>query len=373
MKKKPKIPNPVKILMALLSKDCVSKAILTQNDYLRAENKLLCSQIKRAKLTDTQRMTLAKLGIKIRKFSKELFESSINIVKPDTLLKWHRELVAQKFDGSANRKPYQLKRITREIEAEIVRIALEDEAAGYDKIVGYLQDLGVCFSKTTIAKILRKHGIDPAPTRKKENTWSKFIKAHLDMIWGCDFFTQEVWTKGGLVTYYILVFIHFGSRKLEIVNIHAGNPTQEWTVWQLKNFFYDMDTNPEKLHMKYLIHDKGSQFSDFFKDTVKSQPNEDNIRLKPICSLYPQMNSHTERVIQSIQNECTNRLLFFGERSLRYALKQYQKHYNIERHHQGLANRVPFPDSDLPKPDTGQVQCKTRLGGLLRQYYRETA
>jgi len=88
MKKKPKIPNPVKILMALLSKDCVSKAILAQNDYLRAENKLLRSQIKRAKLTDTQRMTLAKLGIKISKYSKELFESSINIVKPDTLLKW---------------------------------------------------------------------------------------------------------------------------------------------------------------------------------------------------------------------------------------------------------------------------------------------
>jgi len=85
------------------------------------------------------------------------------------------------------------------------------------------------------------------------------------------------------------------------------------------------------------------------------------------------MNGFTERVIQSIQNECTDRMIFIGERMLRYALRQYQEHYNTERHHQGIGNVIPFPDNELEVAKVGERKCKTRLGGMLRKYYRESA
>ena len=208
------VPNPAKTIIEFIAKDKIEPALLAQVDYLREENKLLLEQLGKAKLTNAQRAHVAELGVKLKKCSKSLFESTINIVKPETLLKWHRKFVAQKFDGSKNREYPKQKRITKEIEAEIIRIAREDETAGYDRIVGYLHDLRINFSNTSIANVLKKHGIQPGPKRKEDLNWEKFIKAHKEMMWGCDFFTKEVWTAHGLITYYVLVFIHLGSRRL---------------------------------------------------------------------------------------------------------------------------------------------------------------
>lgn len=356
-------PNPAKTILEFIAKDKIEPALLAQVDYLKAENTLLIEQLGKSSLTNSQRAHLAELGIKLKHFSKDLFESSISIVKPETLLKWHRKFVAQKFDGSKNRNYPKQKRITKEIEYQIVKIARDDVSAGYDKIVGYLSDLGINFSKTSIANILKKHGINPSPKRKEELTWKNFIKAHKELIWGCDFFTKETWTINGLVTYYILIFIHLGSRRLVISGI-TTNPTAEWTIQQARQF-YDIDAEPEILNMKYLIRDKGSQFTEDF-DKVFGE----KIKIKETS--YPQMNSYSERVIQSIQNECTERMIFVGEKTLKYALKEYQEFYNQERHHQGIDNNIPLQQHPKTIP-RGKVKCKTRLGGLLRQYYREAA
>ena len=360
--------NPFKAILEFIAKDQIEPAILAQNDYLLAENRILLGIINSGeKLCNEDRKTLAELGFKLKEINKQLFEQSVQIVKPETVLQWHRKLVAKKFDGSKNRKPStaKQKRITKEIEAEIVRIAKEDERAGYGKIVGYLEDLGINFSKTTIAKILKKYGVKPAPERKNDLTWSKFIESHKEVLWGCDFFTQEVWTLQGLMTYYVLVFIHLGSRRLEIINM-TQNPTGAWATQQARNFVYDKDQVFEKEKMRYLIRDRGSQYIEDFDNVFKGEG------VKIIKSKYPQMNAYTERVIQSIQNECTDRMIFLGERSLRYALKQYQAFHNTERHHQGIGNKVPFP-VEFKKPSEGEIECKTRLGGLLRQYRRKVA
>ena len=362
--------NPFTAILELISKRQLEPALLAQVDYLRAENKILREQLTSLKINDTQRRKLAELGMQLKNISKELLESTVNIVQPDTILRWHRKLVAKKFDGSANRETPKVKRITKEIEAEIIKIALEDLNAGYDKIVGYLQDLGVSFSNTTIANILRKNGINPAPERKYDKTWTTFIKEHSSVMWGCDFFTHEVWSKSGLVTYYVLVMIHLSSRKLKIVNV-TQNPTQEWTVQQMRNFFYDSDTDPEVGNMKYLLHDKGTQFQGKFKDFFKNLKNENDEDIKLVQTTCAQQNGFCERVIQSIQNECTDRLIFFGEHMLRYALKEYVKHYNSERHHQGIDNIIPFPEPDRKIISEGEMRCKTRLGGLLKSYYRK--
>jgi putative transposase len=366
------IPNPCKTILQFIAKDLVEPALLAQNDYLRAENEILLSQVEKLTLNNGQRYRLAELGQRLKELNKSLFEASINIVKPDTLLRWHRKLVAQKFDGSSNRTAPSVKRITKEIEAEIVRIAREDLTAGYSKIVGYLQDLGISFSETAIANILRKHGIDPAPKRKHEQNWKEFIQSHLDLMWGCDFFTHEVWTLQGLATYYVLVFIHLGSRRLEVVNM-TQHPTAEWTAQQARNFLYDSDAIAEKGKMRFLLHDKGTQFNEAFHAVFEGTRNEHGEKIETVTVSCPQMNGYTERVIQSIQNECTDRLIFIGERMLRYALKQYQEHYNTERHHQGIGNIIPFPTAEPEVVQVGERKCKTRLGGILRKYYRASA
>jgi putative transposase len=213
--------------------------------------------------------------------------------------------------------------------------------------------------------------LNPAPKRKYDTSWKKFIEVHMALMWGCDFFTHEVWTtKGKLITYYVLVFIHLGTRRLEIVNA-TTHPTMEWTIQQARNFFYDMEDCPEKANMKYLLHDKGSQFRQAFQDYINTRANEEGEKMQSKVVCCPQMNGCCERVIQSIQNDCLNRLIIFGERMLKYTLKQYQEHYNQERHHQGIGNVIPFPIDGSPRTDRGEMKCKTRLGGLLRSYYRE--
>ena len=170
------------------------------------ENRLLRSQITgRVQLTDSERKTLAAIG---QKLGKKALEDVATIVKPDTILGWHRKLVAQKFDGSTQRKAPGRPMIAPELEALIVRMAQENRSWGYDRIVGALANLGLTVSAQTVGNVLKRHGIAPAPERKTTTTWKEFIRTHMDVLVATDFFTAEVWTLGGLVTYYILFFIH---------------------------------------------------------------------------------------------------------------------------------------------------------------------
>jgi putative transposase len=363
------LSNPFTAILEFIAKDQVEPSLLAQIDYLRAENRILSEMVNGGKITKKNRIELATLGQRLKAINRKLLDSNVQLVKPETLLRWHRELVAQKFDGSGYRKNKGATRVSREVEQEILDIAKEDPTAGYRKIVGYLKGLGKELSHTTIRNILKKHGFPPAPKRRFDLTWKEFIDAHLNIMWGCDFFTHEVWSKAGPITYYILVFIHLGTRRLEIVNM-TTHPTQEWTAQQARNFLYDMDECSEKANMRYLLHDGGPQFRELFKNVfTKNEFGEEIITRKVSCA---QMNGHCERVIQSIQNECTDRLIFWGDHMLRYALKEYQIHYNEERYHQGLGNVIPFPtQSDTPL--VGERKCKTRLGGILRHYYRDAA
>jgi hypothetical protein len=179
----------------------VDQALLPRNEYLVTENRILRNQITgRVRLTNSERKTLAEIG---QKLGKQALEAIATIVKPDTILGWHRTLVAQKFDGSAQRKAPGRPKVAPELGSLIVRMAQENRSWGYDRIVGALANLGLTVSAQTVGNVLKRHGIAPAPERKT-TTWKEFIRTHLEVLVATDFFTAKVWTLGGLVTYYVL-------------------------------------------------------------------------------------------------------------------------------------------------------------------------
>lgn len=179
----------------------VDEELRLRNEYLAAENRILRAKTSgRVPLDDSDRTLLARLG---KRLGLKALGELTAIVKPETILGWHRKLVAKKFDGSANRKPGR-PRVSQEIESLVVRLAQENKAWGYDRIVGALANLGHEVSDQTVGNILKRNGIPPAPERKKGTTWAEFVRSHLDVLAAADFFTVEVWTLKGIVTHYVL-------------------------------------------------------------------------------------------------------------------------------------------------------------------------
>ncbi len=220
-----------KTMLAYIS-GSVDDELLLRNEYLATENRILRAQIKgRLRLTDGERRTLAAIG---RKLGRKVLAEVANIVKPETIMAWHRRLVAKKFDGSKNRNYPGRPRIDNDVEELVVRLAKENRAWGYDRIAGALGNLGHKVSDQTIGNILKRHGIPPAPERKKTTTWKEFIRSHMDVLAATDFFTTEVWTKSGLVTYYVLFFMQVATRRVHIAGV-TPYPNERWMTQVARN------------------------------------------------------------------------------------------------------------------------------------------
>jgi len=280
-------------------------------------------------------------------------------------LGWFRKLVAKKFDGSKYRKNVGRPRIDHELEALIIQFVEENPSWGYDRIVGALSNIGYKVSDQTIGNVLKRNGIPPVPSRTQEANWSKFINAHQDVIAACDFFTAEVITPFGLITYYVLFFIHIGSRKVHIAGI-TPHPNEAWMKQIARNI--TMADWGFLSSCKYLIHDRDTKFCKSFQSIIASMGIKP-IRLPPQS---PKMNSFAERFVRSVKGECLKRLIFFGEESLRKALSEYIIHYHEERNHQGKGNLLLFPNPKLVF-NQGKIKCRKRLNGILKYYYRSVA
>src|SRR5499427_7846491 len=192
----------------------VNQELLLQNEYLAAENCVLKARLQPGlRLSDGERATLAAIG---KRLGRKGLQQVARIAKPDTILAWYRTLVAEKFDGCKQRRSPGRPRVQPEVEALVVRYARENSGWGYDRIVGALANLGHQVSDQTVGNILRRHGIGPVPERSKTTTWKDFIRRHMAVLAGTDFFTVEVLTWRGLVTYYVLFFIHLESRRVSL-------------------------------------------------------------------------------------------------------------------------------------------------------------
>jgi putative transposase len=177
----------------------VDQELLARNEYLAAENRIMKAQLKeRLKLSDAERCALGEIG---HRLGRKVLAEVARVARPDTILGWHRKLVARKFDGSKARRGPGGPRIMREVEQLIIRMASENRDWGYDKIAGALANLGHEISDQTVRNVLQRHGLPPAPKRERTTTWAAFIRTHLALLAGTDFFTAEVLTLRGLATY----------------------------------------------------------------------------------------------------------------------------------------------------------------------------
>jgi hypothetical protein len=195
----------------------VDQKLLLRNEYLAAENRILRAQIKgRLLLSDTEKATLTEIA---QQFGRKALEELAAVAKPDTLLAWCRKLIASKFDGAKFHRRVGRPRIDKETECLVLQMAKENLSWGYDRIVGALANLGFLLSDQTVGNILRRHGLFPGPKRKAAIYWKEFIRSHMGVLVGTDFFTVEVLTLKGLVTYYVLFFIHLESRRVGLAGM----------------------------------------------------------------------------------------------------------------------------------------------------------
>jgi putative transposase len=340
----------------------VNQQLLLRNEYLLAENRILRAHLPtRVLLTDPERSTLAVLG---KRLGRRGLEPVTTVAKPETILAWFRKLVAQKFDGSQRRLYPGRPPIGRKITELIVRMARENRGWGYDRIAGAVAILGHRVSDQTVGNILRRFGIAPAPKRRRQMSWTDFIRSHMAVLAGIDFFTVEVLTWRGLATYYVLFFLHLETRRVTLAGI-TQHPTEEWMVQMARRAVDDIDG--PLLPIRFVLHDRDSKFCASFQDTLRSA----GIQPLSLPARSPNLNAFAERWVRSIKSECLSKLILFGEASLRRAVTQFIEHYHFERPHQGKGNQLLLPSPvSPPLPRAGRIKCQERLGGLLKFYQR---
>ena len=345
----------------LLLASATDKELAKVVQFLKAENEQLRSRIPgRITLTTAERARLVKLGKTIGAGIKDV----ITIVSPRTFSRW---LAAEGTDKKPKRKKPAAKpgrpKTPDDVRALVVRLAKENEW-GYTRIEGELKKLGVrkMISRTSIVNILKENGFDPGPKRGT-GTWEDFIRIHAKTLWACDFFSKKVWTTKGLVEYFVLFFIQVGSRRVHIAGM-TPNPNARWVGQQARNVamhFAELTDKPT-----YILRDYDAKFGKEFDAVFKAE----DIVVKKVGPVAPNMNAIAERWVQTLRQECLDHFIAFGEDHLRHILREYETHYNEERPHQALGNE-PLKKGEAQT--AGEIVCSERLGGLLKHYHRKAA
>ncbi len=290
---------------------------------------------------------------------KDHLDEVVSIVRPETLLAWHGRMKKQKWTF-AHKRPGRPRK-SDQTEKLVIRLA-EDNGWGYRRIAGEMKKLGHKLCAGTVRNILIKNGLPPAP-RRKGMSWRRFIKSHLDVAWASDFFTEGVWTLGGLVTFYTLFLIHLKTRRVPIAGCTA-NLDSAWVKQQARNFSLALDHINEKC--RYVIHDKDATFAGF-DFIVKAQ----GIKIVKTPPMAPMRNAFAERFVREAR-KTLNPIIPLGPWHFRHALKCIQLHHNRQRPHQGIGNQIPL-GFDYPRTPANviEVGCKSSLGGLLTHYFKK--
>ena len=245
--------------------------------------------------------------------------------------------------------------VLAEIRQLVVRMAEDNPTWGYTRIQGGLNNLGHQVGRSTIARILKAHGLLPAPQRP--TSWQTFLRAHWGAIAGADFFTTEVWTWRGLVTFYTVFVIDLATRRVRVLGT-TPHPDEAF-MQQVVRTLTMADANRCRL----LICDRDAKWS----TAVRERLEEAGIRVVQTPSAAPNANAYAERFVRSINEECIDRILPIGEGYFRRAMAEFAAHYHRERNHQGLNNALI---EGVPLSPVGRVHRRSRLGGLLNFYRR---
>ena len=321
--------------------------------YLVEENRVLRRQVggRRLRLTDDDRRKLAARAYRV---GRRTLRGLATIVTPDTLLRWHRQFIARKWTYAKQGKTRR--GVLTEIRQLVRRMAEENPKWGYTRIQGALKNLGHRVGRSTIARILRAAGIPPAPDRP--TSYQTFLRAHWGEIAAADFFTTEVWTWHGLVTFYTVFVIELASRRVQILG-STPHPGETFMCQIVRNL-----TLADAEGCPVLICDRDAKWS----RAVRARLEDAGIRVLQTPYRAPNANAYAERFVRSIKEECLNRVIPFGERHHRRAVSEFVAHYHRERNHQGLHNELI--DGQPAKGPAGRVCRHRRLGGLLNYYAR---
>jgi len=325
-------------------------------EFLREENRVLKRQLRgrRLQLGDDERRRLAVLGTRL---GRRVLAEVTSLVTPDTILRWHRELIARKWTYGSPR--HGRPGVQVEIRRLVVRMAVEKPSWGYTRIQGALKNLGHCVARATVARILKEQGIPPS--RERPMQWRTFLRAHWSVLLAADFFTTEVWTVHGLVTYYTMFVIELHTRRVHILG-STPHPDEEFVIQTMRHL-----TDPVEGILRtasVLICDRDRKWSVAVQQFLTTA----GVRIVQTPFRAPNCNAVAERFVRAIKEECLDRVIPLGERHLRRTLAEFAAHYHAERNHQGLGKELIDPLDQ--QPADGLVRRRQRLGGILSFYYR---
>ena len=280
------------------------------------------------------------------------------LVTPDTILRWHRDIVRRRWTARSMRGKTGRPATRRNIRALVLRLARENPGWGYRRIHGELAGLGVKVAASTAWEILKKAGIDPAP-RRTGPTWPQFLRSQAEAILACDFFTVGL-LDGTLV--YVLAVIEHASRRIRILGVTL-HPTGEWTAQQARNLIMDLGCQAHRV--KFMIRDRGSNYTAAFNAVLADA----GIRTV-LCNIRtPRMNAIAERWIGGCRRELLDRTLVWNQTHLRRILRQYETHHNGHRPHRSLNAAAPL--KPLPEPvdlEQYRIQRQARADGMINEY-----
>ena len=284
------------------------------------------------------------------------------LVRPDTVLRWHRDLVARRHAAQSRPKRGGRPRTVHSIRVLVLRLARENPNWGYRRLHGELLVLGVKVAASTVWEILKEADIEPSPERSS-STWADFLRSQAGALLACDFF-ETVTLSGARL--YVFAVIEHTNRRIRILGATA-HPTGSWVVQAAKNLVMDLEDSG--CRARYLIRDRDGKFPHLFDDVLKDAGIEvvlSGVRM-------PRTNSIMERWVQTCRRELLDRTLIWDQRHLLHALREFETFYNGHRPHQGIANARPL--HPLPDPIENplrighlDIRRRTRLGGILHEY-----
>jgi len=323
---------------------------------LRHENAVLRRQVKRVRYEPADRVRLAALSRLIpRRCWAQVFG-----VSPDTLMQWHRRLVAWRWTYPRQAAPGRPS-TPASIWRLVVTMARQNPGWGHRRIQGELARLGHKIAYSTVWEILKKAGIDPVPKRSGP-AWGEFLSAQAHRIIACDFMHVD---SAFLRRLYVLIFIEHGTRRLHIAGVTA-TPTGSWVAQQARNLTMDLGARMDTL--RFLIRDRDSKYILAFDGVFGAE----GIQIVKTPPRAPRANAICERVVGTLRRELLDRILILGPGHLRRVLAEYTIHYNTRRPHQSLDQRYPDADMAIPTPaiDLSGRRIKRRpiLGGLINEY-----
>lgn len=345
------------------------KELARQVKYLKVENEILRNKLpKRITVTAKERNRLVRFAKGLGRALRQL----TTIVTPDTLLRWIR---AERQNGHKTPVKRGRRRTPEQIRRLILKLAKENQW-GYTRILGELKKLGIrSISRNTVKRILKDAGYDPGPKRG-EGTWDEFLKQHAASLWQCDFFSKRVLTLKGFREAFVIAFLNVKTREV-ILSPATLHPDETWIVAQADSFV--QQARRQGLPVALLQHDRDTKFTKRFDAILKRR----RVKIKRGAYRAPNTNAFVERFIQSIEQECLDQFVVFGEQHLDHLCAEYVAHYHEERPHQSLDNSPVklLRKRGRPKTSRGramdeviplnEIQCQHRLGGLLKSYSRK--